>query len=198
MIERIFLDLDDVCNTLGPHVLRNVGCNIGSSDYSKYPGQFGWDTHLAANYLLGWERFPTAASLWSSLSRSVWNTCPESDIFHWLLDLSATVVGRENVYTATSPTKDPECLAGKLEWIHDHFPDWMHRQFAITPRKHLFARPGALLIDDYGENTRLWQEYGGVAVMVPRPWNCLWGTDPRTYLERNLDFLLHQRRAAVV
>ena len=49
MIEEIYIDLDDVCNCLGPHVLRYVGCNIGSSDYSRYPGQFGWDTHLAAS-----------------------------------------------------------------------------------------------------------------------------------------------------
>ena len=95
-----------------------------------------------------------------------------------------------------SPTKDPECLAGKLEWIHNHFPAWMHRQFAITPRKHLFARPDSLLIDDYGENVERFKAHGGHAITVPRPWNDHWAADPRKYLEEN--WRRHSRRARMI
>ena len=43
MIRRIFLDLDDVCNTLAPFVLRTVGCDIDPSDYARYPREHGFN-----------------------------------------------------------------------------------------------------------------------------------------------------------
>ena len=141
MIRRIFLDLDDVCNTLAPFVLHSVGCDIGPRDYARYPREHGVNIADAANAMLSDSRY-TPATFWASMPRSIWVKVPESDFFPWLLEECAKAVGRENVCIATSPTKCPESLAGELEWIHDHFPEWMHRQFAITPRKHLFARTG--------------------------------------------------------
>ena len=185
MIRRIFLDLDDVCNTLAPFVLHSLGCAIAPADYRAYPRQFGYDITKAANYMLGGPRY-TPAALWASIPRSVWAEVPESDFFHWLLRACAEAVGRENVCIATSPTKCPESLAGKLEWIHAHCPRWMHRQYAITPRKHLFARPDSLLIDDYGQNADRFRALGGHAILVPRPWNDNWAFDPRGLLEEKL------------
>jgi hypothetical protein len=189
MIRRIYLDLDDVCNTLAPFVLNAVGCPIGPSDYASYPREHGFNISDVANDMLGTVRY-TPATLWASIPRSVWVKVPESDIFHWLLDTAAAAVGRENVCIATSPTKDPDCLAGKLEWIHEHFPEWMHRQYAITPRKHLFARPNSLLIDDHGENAERFEAHGGHAILVPRPWNAAWDREPRSYIEERLKTLL--------
>ena len=152
MIRRIFLDLDDVCNTLAPFLLHSVGCDIRPSDYVRYPHEHGFNIPDAANAMLGEPRY-TPATLWASIPRFVWVRVPESRLLPLAVGrLRSWAVGRENVCIATSPTKDPDCLAGKLEWIHDHFPQWMHRQYAITPRKHLFARPDSLLIDDYSEN----------------------------------------------
>ena len=185
MIRRIFLDLDDVCNTLAPFVLHSVGCDVAPTDYTHYPRQFGYALSDVANHLLGEPRY-TSATLWASIPRAVWVKVPESPFFPWLLEACAEAVGRENVCIATSPTKCPESLAGKLEWIHDHFPEWMHRQYAITPRKHLFARADSLLIDDYGENVARFEAHGGRAILVPRPWNDNWASDPRNYLEEKL------------
>jgi hypothetical protein len=185
MIRRIFLDLDDVCNTLAPFVLHSVGCDIGPSDYARYPRAHGFNISEAANAMLGEFRY-TPASFWASMPRSVWVRVPESPFFSWLLEACAKAVGRENVCIATSPTKCPESLAGKLEWIHDHFPEWMHRQYAITPRKYLFARTDSLLIDDYSENINRFEAHGGHVILVPRPWNDNWASDPRNYLEEKL------------
>jgi hypothetical protein len=185
MIRRIFLDLDDVCNTLAPFVLHSVGCGISPSDYGRYPREHGFNIADAANAMLGQPLY-TPAILWASVPRSVWVNVPESPFFGWLLETCADAVGRENVCIATSPTKDPECLAGKLEWIHDHFPRWMHRQYAITPRKHLLARPDSLLIDDYRENTERFEALCGHAILVPRPWNDNWPADPRDFLSEKL------------
>jgi hypothetical protein len=193
MIRRIFLDLDDVCNTLAPFVLRSVGCDIGPCDYAPYPREHGFNISDAANAMLGEPCF-TPATFWASIPRSIWVEVPESPFFPWLLEACADAVGRENVCIATSPTKCPESLAGKLEWIHSHFPSWMHRQFAITPRKHLFARPDSLLIDDYAENTRRFEAHSGHTILVPRPWNDNWASDPRGYLEKYVKAITRNSR----
>jgi hypothetical protein len=72
MIRRIFLDLDDVCNTLAPFVLHSVGCDIGPSDYARYPREHGFNISEAANAMLGEFRY-TPASFWASMPRSVGN-----------------------------------------------------------------------------------------------------------------------------
>ena len=52
MIRRIFLDLDDACNTLAMHVLASVGCKVEPTNYQQYPREYGYDVVAAANYLL--------------------------------------------------------------------------------------------------------------------------------------------------
>jgi hypothetical protein len=186
MIRRIFLDLDDTCNTLAMHLLRCVGCEVDPSDYRQHPAQFSYEINLAANYLLGEERFPTPADFWQTITREHWATCPASEIFPWVLYTAARLVGQDNICVATSPTKCPESLAGKLDWIHCFMPPWMHRQYAITPRKYLFARSDALLIDDLERNTQRFEQEGGHSILVPRPWNQLWGLDPFEAVEAQL------------
>lgn len=189
MIRRIFLDLDDACNTLAMHVLASVGCKVEPTNYQQYPREYGYDVVAAANHLLGAKRFADPAAFWSAITRRNWVDTPESEIFPWILHRAARFVGRENVCIATRPTKCPECAAGKVEWIHAHFPSWMHRQYAITPRKHLFARPDALLIDDVEENILDFEAGGGHGVLVPRPWNKLWAVDPFDAVEQQLEIL---------
>jgi hypothetical protein len=187
MIRRIFLDLDDTCNTLAMHVLAYVGCPVDPADYRQYPAAFSYDITAAANHLLGRERFNGPAHFWTAITRTAWAECPASEIFPWVLHLAARLVGQENVCIATSPTKCPESLAGKLDWIHRVMPPWMHRQYAITPRKHLLARPDALLIDDVEANIERFEAGGGRGVLVPRPWNRLRGQDPFEAIERQME-----------
>jgi hypothetical protein len=181
MIHTIYLDLDDVLNTLTPFLLRYVGAPVAVDDYSSYPGKL--DIVPAVNWMLG--RQYTQETFWQSIPRRIWVEAPRSAEFHWLLRACKRAVASE-VYIATSPTKDPECLAGKLEWMHAHLPKWMHRQFFVTPRKWKLAQPGTLLVDDNEANCRKFEAAGGVALRFPRPWNDAWGEEPRPYLEAGL------------
>jgi hypothetical protein len=181
-IDTIYLDLDDVCNTLSPFLLRWLNVPVEPTDYSRYPGRM--DIVPAANRLLGQRRY-TRKTFWEAIPRRAWVECPESDFFHWLLRACKRITGR-SIYIATATTKDPDCLAGKLEWIHAHFPKWMHRQYFITPRKWKLGKPGSLLIDDNEKNCRLFEEAGGLAIRVPRPWNDAAAFSPREYLEPRL------------
>ena len=189
MIRRIFLDLDDVCNTMTMHLLRYVGCQVDPRDHAQYPSHIGYDISEAANFLLGRRRFAAPGDFWQAITRPVWAECPTSEIFPWVLHRAARLVSRENVCIATCPIKCPECLAGKLDWIHRYMPPWMHRQYAITPRKHFLARPDTLLIDDNADNINRFQAEGGHGVLVPAPWNKLWGTDPFEALESQMERL---------
>jgi hypothetical protein len=187
MIQRIFIDLDDVCNTLAVWILYRRGCITSPTDYSLFPVECGYDVVTAANQLGGLQY--TIPSFWGSIPREWWATVPESEIFPWILERCSLLIGRENICIATSPTKDPDCLAGKLEWIHKHCPHWIQRQYAITPRKYLFARDDALLIDDNPHNINVFCRNGGIGLLVPRPWNNFRDLDPRTYVENGLNLL---------
>ena len=92
----------------------------------------------------------------------------------------------------TTPVEDPESLAGKLEWIHKYFPEWMHRQYLMGPQKHLLAGPGSLLIDDSEENVEKFRQHDGQAILVPRPWNSLNRANTMKHIIWNLDTIFHR------
>lgn len=170
-INEIYLDLDDVLNRLSMYILHSVGLNVDYTSYDEYPTEFRYDILGAAKYLASGEWQPDLGTFWDMLPQKVWRECPKSELCDWLIDISVSLVGEENVYIASSPTKDPDCLAGKLEWIHENLPTFLHRQYFITPRKAQLARPGALLIDDSDSNVLDWRMRDGSAITTPRPWN---------------------------
>jgi hypothetical protein len=172
MIRRIYLDLDDVLNTLSMYFLSLVGCKVDPRDYRQYPVTGDVCMSVVANQLLGGEYF-TRPSFWAWFNRHDWASVPKSDECDWLIEQCERLVGWENVMIATSPTKDGACAAGKIDWIHANLPPWLHRQYAITPRKWFLAQRGALLIDDNTKNVRLFKKGGGRTLLVPRPWNRL-------------------------
>lgn len=191
---KIFLDLDDVCNFFTMHALAAVGCPVEARELDAFDPKWGFDIIEAANRLHEVHDF-TMKSFWDAIDREVWISAPESDEFGSLLSACADLVGRKNVCILTTPTRDPECLAGKLEWIHDHFPPWMHRQYLMGPAKHLLAQPGALLIDDSDLNVKQFRIHGGSAILVPRPWNPLHKVDTKLHLYWCLDEIFNRERA---
>lgn len=187
VIDTIFLDLDDVCNTLSPYALHKYGCPIGPADYSQYPERFGYAAHEVFNHYMGaeytWEDF------WLHLPQSFWAAVPTTDFFDWLVSTSRELVGEENVFLATALIRTPKCIAGKMEWILKFCPPWLQKQFSITTHKANEARPGALLIDDHAVNTLNFRKRHGEAILVPRPWNWLGCAriDPRTRIANRLE-----------
>lgn len=187
---RIFLDLDDVCNCFTMHALRAVGCPVRANEFHKFNPEWGFDIVKAVNALHPHYKF-TPRGFWSFINREVWASAPKSVEFEFLLHRCETLVGRENTCILTTPTLDPECLAGKLEWIHRHFPPWMHRQYLMGPQKHLLARPDALLIDDSDKNVVAFRGAGGQAILMPRPWNSLHNVDTEPHILRSLSVIFH-------
>jgi len=176
-IREIFLDLDDVLNRCTMEALRYVGCPVSAYDDSAYNPAWGWDIVAAANVLHPHDTF-TAETFWKTIKRDFWANAPKSAECDGLILTCGGIVGPENVCILSSPTLDPDCLAGKLEWIQRVLPPWIHRQFLIGPCKHFCAKPGSLLIDDRDRNVRDFRQAGGQAILMPRPWNSAHAEDP--------------------
>lgn len=194
MIRRILLDIDDVCNQCTKYALKWLGIPFDYNHfYAKYPTKYGYDIVSAANEMLGYQRFDVK-SFWSMIPRNFWATCPVSDEFPWLLQLCVDLVGQDNVCFLTGPTKDPDCLAGKLDWIWRFSPEFMHRQYLIGPRKQFCAHPEALMIDDSDANIDKFREWGGNGILVPRPWNTLSAACTRQHLIDEFEKLFQEKR----
>lgn len=197
MIERVFLDIDDVCNRFTMNALWHVGCRVDPAHYADYPRPGDYDIMRCANQLFGYRRFKNKQKFWDLLPRVFWATIPPSDEMGMLLEFCEALVGKSNICLLSVPTIDPNCLAGKLDWIHTFMPKWLHRQYYIGPRKHFCAHPRALLIDDSDHNVDSFRALGGQAILVPRPWNSLHPvTDTDAHLTLMCDSLLHDKQHA--
>jgi hypothetical protein len=181
MIQTIYLDLDDVLNVLTPYILNRIGVLDTRKHYESRarPSCGTWDYLYGAlpvgdidivdqaNGLMeemyanpdDHEKYK-AGTFWEDIPRDVWSRCPRSGECTPLLRMCLEYVPKSELYIATSPTKDPECLAGKLEWMHNNLPGWLHRQYFVTPRKVKLAQPGAILIDDNETNCREFEKRG--------------------------------------
>jgi hypothetical protein len=194
MIRRILLDIDDVCNKCSMYALKWLGVPFDYSNfYTKYPTVHGYDIVTTANEMLGYERFDVK-SFWSMIPRNFWASCPMSDEYPWLFQLCVDLVGQENVCFLTGPTKDPDCLAGKLEWINRFTPEFMHRQYLIGPRKQFCAHHEALLVDDSDANIDKFREWGGNGILVPRPWNTLNAINTKQHVIVEFGKLFQEKR----
>lgn len=180
VIRTIYLDMDDVCNTLAPYVAYTMGCPIQPDSYDDFPGQFGYATHNVVNHFLGTKH--TEKEFWTALPQTLWASVPTTDFFPWLLETCCLLVGKENVILATGLILSPAYAAGKMEWILEFCPPWLQKQISITTCKDRLAQSDALLIDDYGRNIQQFCAHYGWGITVPRPWNYLSGRDPQSHI----------------
>lgn len=170
-LNEIFIDLDDTLNKFTMEALTEVGCIVNQNDpLSSFNPIWGLDIIKAANASHLRQKF-TATQFWGRFSKSFWAGLPRSDEFDFILEESIKLVGKDNICILSRPTEDPACLAGKLEWIQNHCPPWLHRQYLLGPPKFRCAKPGALLIDDSNDNVDKFYAKRGDAILVPRPWN---------------------------
>lgn len=186
MIKKVFIDLDDTLNSMTIPALRSIGCRFKSdTDYAMFPIPGSYDIVAAANSMANntglWKMAPV--TFWESLDRKFWANLPPSPQFVQIIDFSTSLVGYDNVCILTAPTLDPLCSAGKVDWIQEHIPDRMQRQFLIGPRKRFCASPDSLLIDDCDANISEFRDCGGRAITVPRPWNSLHRQDTSAHLQ---------------
>ena len=70
----------------------------------------------------------------------------------------------------TSPSRDPSCPRGKMEWLYANIRP-AFRDVAMTPKKHLLANPRTVLIDDTERMVERFADAGGHSILFPQAWN---------------------------
>lgn len=165
MIERIFLDLDDVLNQLALYALKAVGCKISSLE--EWKPEWGYNIVRVANEL-GIKI--TKEEFWSHVD---WSNIPKSDEFDGIINWCKETVGLENVCLLTRIGIDRAVseITGKLKWIERYIPEPLNNQFLIGPRKDFCGWSKSLLIDDNEENVNKFIKAGGWGLLVAKPWN---------------------------
>jgi hypothetical protein len=163
---KIFLDMDGVIVDFNlPAMLAN---GVKSSE-SKYPVECGWSIVDACNTLRRNRSLPPLSSttFWGNLDYDFWRNLPLHPLADKFVKCLETV---SDVYLATTPTLSSECVAGKYNWVKEHFPHLRAKLFICT-HKELFADANSILIDDRDKNCEDFFEAGGQAILVPRAWN---------------------------
>lgn len=100
--------------------------------------------------------------------------------YPWAMDLMNVATSVAPVFICSTPTLDPACAAGKMQWLDHHLsipfgsslhPRTFYRDYIFTPHKHLLANPNALLIDDSPGKCHKFLDAGGRAILFPQPYN---------------------------
>jgi len=182
-ISEIYLDMDDVLNTCGLSIFELF--RVGGEPFDT---KFGYNIVGMVNHIKRQrQRDPEAyepisvPDFWDSIPGKFWGAIPKTEYCDALVDRCISCVGAENVFIATTPTKCSQQMAQKYEWIVEHLPKELHRNFFITPRKWKLGKPGALLIDDKTENVDFFRREGGRGIVHPQPWNINHNFYPRNF-----------------
>lgn len=101
--------------------------------------------------------------------------------YPWADDLYTECKHHGEVMFCTQPFDSAECLAGKYQWLANHFNATMESVIFMRNKWRL-ANPRSLLIDDNVENCNRFQWAGGHSIIFPQPWNTadLILSDPNT------------------
>lgn len=168
MLKAIYLDLDGTIVDLVRHTYRLV---LPESLIDQaHDMTTSWDSMDKVITELTGKPFTDADlhKLWRDGGQEFWATVPWLPWGRALFDLCRHYAP---VVLMTTPTFEPSCAAGKMQWINDNIPAELVRRYALSPCKHHMAHPGALLIDDGEHNIDAFREHGGEAFLWPGPWN---------------------------
>jgi 5'(3')-deoxyribonucleotidase len=139
-------------------------------------------------------------SVWGISEQEFWAPTRTAEFWstlHWtddgkdILSVVERLVGEKNIAILTSPTLDPYCVAGKIQWVIDNMPSYRPRTF-VGSRKEMLAHPGVVLIDDTDYKLDRFTKAGGHGILVPRPWNRNWNVEESAvvYVDQNIQRLL--------
>ncbi len=154
----IYLDMDGVVSDAHDAFLRAMGRDDLIKDYPA--GEFNVDKVAGVSAKTMWRDVAARGrELWSKMKK-----------LPWADELYAELKKLGDVVFLTSPSQDPDSLAGKLEWLQRFTKRKDFTDYVMTSRKELLAAPGTVLIDDRPSNCEKFRTAGGKAVLFPARW----------------------------
>lgn len=107
----------------------------------------------------------------------------------WFIELMDLVESlTDDWHIISDPSFCSTAYYGKVLWLRRNFgPDFT--RFCLTPHKEIFARHGAILIDDREENINKFVEAGGIGIVFPSLGNSLHElrSNPVLYVQQKLE-----------
>jgi 5'(3')-deoxyribonucleotidase len=158
---KIILDMDEVLVDFVGGMARHHGTTRQKLRQKQKPGV--WEMHRTLGI--------SANTMWRPIYKSglaFWLTL---EPLPWIDDLIEMVETFDvEWHIVSSPSLAADSYFGKTCWLKNYFGHDFDR-FAITPHKHLFAKPGTILIDDKDENVEAFREAGGRGIVFPTKGN---------------------------
>ncbi len=181
-IRRILLDMDEVLWDFTAGALAVHGWTRPRLEALREPGQWSIPEVMGITNEQFWEPINALGyDFWANLQPLPW--------MEEVLEIVWSVT--DDWAIVSSPSRDPQCLAGKLASLQAYFGNDFDR-FIPTSRKHLFAQKGVLLLDDREENCTCFsydedgRATGGLALVFPSRGNWLCSlADKPTFNLRN-------------
>lgn len=138
---KILLDLDEVSCDFRTPAWELHGYSKKDADLlTLQTGKYKIQEILDIEEWKFWETIDNAGvDFWANLEPFEWTEN--------LIDLAADLVGDKNWYILTSPSRHPNCVAGKVMWIQKHLGISFNR-FIFTGHKYLLSDDESILIDD--------------------------------------------------
>lgn len=159
----IYLDMDGVCTDFASAGILANGrdpAEVFRLWHLSFRGEYHSYTVMGIDMESFWEAVAAAGEpFWVNLQE-----------YDWYPELLRSLQNIGEVVFLTSGSYAPWSLSGKLKWLHKRFGRDF-QGYVFTAKKHLLAKPAALLIDDYEGNVTAFQNHGGKAVLFPQVWN---------------------------
>lgn len=157
MIEQVLLDMDGIITNF----VKGI-CNAHNR-----PDPYNGDEHLGEFDM---------AKIWKMSNREFWKPCDYSfwRTLDWMPDgkqivaLVESLIDESKIRVLTAPSSNDGCYDGKKDWLRFNLPGY---KMIAGSDKEFCSAPHRLLIDDRDENVKKYIESGGIAFLVPRPWN---------------------------
>lgn len=151
---KIFLDIDEVLADF-------VGAAAGIWGFT--PAEF-----TAARELGCWNIVKslgvTEFEFWEAITAKGEQFWENLELHPWAKELHDSLQQLGDLYLLTSPSHCPTSFTGKINWIHNYFPE---TRYLITPYKYLLADKDSILIDDREENVEKFIKAGGWGIVFP-------------------------------
>lgn len=130
----------------------------------------------------------TEDALWGMVPRGLFARLPEMPDMRSILDVVQNY--DPNFHICTSPGPHAYAVEEKINWVREHIDPSFNRFHVTTNKTHLVGRSN-VLVDDWDVQHRRFSEAGGMAVLLPRPWNSRFGTlgKPHEILRLELEYL---------
>ena len=176
-IQHILLDMDGVLSDFVTAALQLHG---RIETLQNWPaGEWSMPKVLGLSRESFWSRIDEQGSeFWRQLAP-----------YAWLDELTALVGAQAPFTILTSPSRDPHCPTGKIQWLREHISPRFNA-YLIGAQKHLCAQANHVLIDDSDHNVTTFREQGGQAILFPQIWNSNHGqSDPLNYVRSELSRL---------